>query len=150
MRHHGSKRTWDVEVETTLYLDGVGSQLPVGPTLRAALEPFRSPVEDDGREFDYLEIRFRSKGYDDPGSMYGGADHLGWAPEGDDERTILQVRLYQGEKDPVEIPEPLWPLIENDPVAWKIVEDEDLPEGHDEPDYDAMRDWQLERALDNW
>lgn len=33
-----------------------------------------------------LEIDFLSSGYFDPGSMYGGSDHLGWPPEGEDVR----------------------------------------------------------------
>ena len=40
----------------------------------------------------YLFIEFKSSGYYDTGSMYGGADKLGWPPEGDDE--CIPVRAY--------------------------------------------------------
>jgi len=33
-----------------------------------------------------LTIDFLSSGFNDPGSMYGGPDNLGYPPEGDDER----------------------------------------------------------------
>lgn len=35
-----------------------------------------------------LIIEFNSSGYNDPGSMYGGPDNLGYPPEGDDERLL--------------------------------------------------------------
>lgn len=40
-----------------------------------------------------LIIKFRSTGYRDTGSMYGGSDNLGWAPEGDDERFLDEAYL---------------------------------------------------------
>jgi hypothetical protein len=46
--------------------------------------------EDDAAE---LIIDFRSSGYDDPGSMYGGPDNLGYPPEGDDERLLESAHL---------------------------------------------------------
>ena len=54
--------------------------------------------EDDAAE---LIIDFRSSGYDDPGSMYGGPDNLGYAPEGDDERLLETAYL---KLDDVELP----------------------------------------------
>jgi|APSaa5957512535_1039671.scaffolds.fasta_scaffold181764_1 hypothetical protein len=48
-----------------------------------------------------LIIDFRSSGYDDPGSMYGGPDNLGYAPEGDDERLLETAYL---KLDDVELP----------------------------------------------
>lgn len=46
--------------------------------------------EDDTAE---LIIDFTSSGYDDPGSMYGGPDNLGYPPEGDDERLLESAHL---------------------------------------------------------
>jgi len=40
-----------------------------------------------------LIVNFNSKGYNDPGSMYGGSDNLGYPPEGDDERTPNEAYL---------------------------------------------------------
>lgn len=40
-----------------------------------------------------LIIEFTSTGYNDPGSMYGGPDNLGWPPEGDDERLLSNAYL---------------------------------------------------------
>lgn len=49
-----------------------------------------------------LEIHFLSSGYYDSGSMYGGTDHTGWAPEGEDIRTLDKVVLTVTNCDDVE------------------------------------------------
>jgi len=53
-----------------------------------------------------LIIDFRSVGYNDPGSMYGGPDNLGYPPEGDDERTLEDAYLTT-KKGKVKLPLPL-------------------------------------------
>lgn len=53
------------------------------PTLQPMSLYFDS--EEDTAE---LIIDFRSSGFEDPGSMYGGPDNLGYPPEGEDERLI--------------------------------------------------------------
>lgn len=70
---------------------GVAYDLQSDKALPASLIPF---TRDE--EADELIIEFRSSGYYDPGSMYGGRDHLGWPPEGDDERTLDEAYLTKG------------------------------------------------------
>ena len=43
-----------------------------------------------------LIIKFSSKGFNDPGSMYGGPHNLGYPPESDDERllTIVYIQTH--------------------------------------------------------
>lgn len=51
---------------------------------------------------DYVEmvIDFKSSGFYDSGSMYGGADHLGWPPDGEDERELDgTIKLYSYDGD---------------------------------------------------
>ena len=55
------------------------------PELDGALDR----VEDDFE----LVIEFTSSGYNDPGSMYGGPDGVGYAPESDDERLLTSAYL---------------------------------------------------------
>lgn len=58
---------------------------------------------------DYMvTIEFSSTGYDDPGSMYGGKDHLGWAPEGEDTREITQINIDTATM--------IYPIPPNDPL----------------------------------
>jgi hypothetical protein len=40
-------------------------------------------------------IDFQSRGYYSPASMYGGADRVGWPEEGDDERTVNNVKVNE-------------------------------------------------------
>ena len=47
-----------------------------------------------GRGIDSVDIEFRSVGYYQAASMYGGPDHLGWPAEGDDERTMVSVKAF--------------------------------------------------------
>lgn len=51
-------------------------------------------------------IHWRSTGYRDSGSMYGGPQNLGWPPEGDDERTLDFVEV-----DGVRLPQELAELV---------------------------------------
>jgi len=52
--------------------------------------PFEKIKQNHGIE---LAIDFSSSGYNDPGSMYGGPDNVGYPPEGEDERTVTSVKL---------------------------------------------------------
>lgn len=56
---------------------------------------------DDAYE---LVIDFRSSGYYDSGSMYGGADNLGYPPESDDERLLECAYLTDG-NEKVKLPQ---------------------------------------------
>lgn len=49
------------------------------------------PESCRGLMIDNLDITFRSVGYYLPMSMYGGADHMGWPAEGDDERSLSSM-----------------------------------------------------------
>ena len=55
---------------------------------------------------DDLEIEFLSSGYHLPASMYGGADRMGWAEEGDDERIVVAAYV-NGIQLPPEVAERL-------------------------------------------
>ena len=58
---------------------------------------------------DYMvTIEFSSTGYDDPGSIYGGRDNMGWAPEGEDTRDITQISIDTGTM--------IYPVPPNDPL----------------------------------
>jgi len=41
-----------------------------------------------------MVMDFYSTGYSDPGSMYGGPDHLGYPPESEDERRVKTVTVF--------------------------------------------------------
>ena len=56
----------------------------------SVLKPLSLFIGSDAAE---LVINFRSSGYDDPGSMYGGTDNLGSPPEGDDERLLESAHI---------------------------------------------------------
>ncbi len=49
---------------------------------------FVSTIELDGR---YYKVTFSSTGTFFPGSLYGGADHLGWPEELEETRKILSI-----------------------------------------------------------
>lgn len=53
------------------------------------LPAFLNGLQDDAE----LVIDFTSSGYYDPGSMYGGPDNLGYPPEGDDERLLVNAEI---------------------------------------------------------
>lgn len=50
----------------------------------------------DFREVYELLVEVHCVGYHVPASMYGGADHMGWPEEGDDERTVTCLYLVTG------------------------------------------------------
>lgn len=65
--------------------------------------PELASVVKDDKSYE-LVINFRSTGYYDPGSMYGGWQNLGNPPEGDDERT-LDVAYLTCDKQRIELPQ---------------------------------------------
>lgn len=70
------------------------------------LEPLIAKLQPSDNEDIQLEIEFNSRGYHDPGSMYGGRDNMGSAPEGGDERTLVGMTLYgPGIEDGTPVPE---------------------------------------------
>jgi len=73
-----------------VYLDGN----VVRDTDDKELKPLLGLIKsDDALE---LVIDFLSSGYHQPASMFGGADHLGWPEEGDDERCLASAYLTDG------------------------------------------------------
>ena len=52
-----------------------------------------------------LVLEFQSSGFHTPASMYGGPDRMGWAEEGEDERSMLRVYINEPEAPrlPVEV-----------------------------------------------
>lgn len=98
---------WDINHYTSVELfmdDGVvyDSSDETNDTIQK-LAPVLSKVPD---QYGELVLHFRSQGYHEPMSMYGGPDNLGWPEEYDDERTLLQAVLEAGGKK-IEIPAPL-------------------------------------------
>jgi len=93
-----------------------------------------------------LAIDFSSSGYDDPGSMHGGLDQLGYPPEGEDERTVTSVKLLLDGKL-------IGSLSEGSKNVNHIVEQEyakeiknaDTDRGHDE---DSMADYEYDLGKD--
>ena len=61
------------------------------------------PDELRGRGIDEISISFRSVGYYQPKSMYGGPDGIGWPAEGDDERTLVKAVAYTEDRNPVQL-----------------------------------------------
>jgi len=51
-----------------------------------------------------LVITFRSFGHDDPGSRYGGPDNLGWPPDGEDERTLVEAHILSSSGTIIRLP----------------------------------------------
>lgn len=93
MIRQGQTRNWDVtqSVWFELWIDnGQVVELGENRVLPRALLEY---VNDDPARLFELEVRFRSQGYYDPGSMYGGPDNLGSPPEGDDDRTMVHVHV---------------------------------------------------------
>ena len=74
-----------------------------------------------------IVIHFTSSGYYDPGSMWGGSDGLGWAPEGADDREFESAEvLIDGKADstlPKEIGLRLFSLFEKQINAADIEDD---------------------------
>jgi hypothetical protein len=106
-----TRTTWD-NMEGTFGLEfyeispgqfaDVWDDKPIPAFLRAFVKGLKA--EEHGE----LIVKFSSSGYRDSGSMYGGSDQLGWAPEGSDERTILTAYVEYEDKSQTIIPESDW------------------------------------------
>lgn len=55
-----------------------------------------SILQKSGEEDANLVLEFKSSGYHQPMSMYGGPDRLGWPEEGDEERFVYNAYLEFG------------------------------------------------------
>lgn len=130
---------WDTKgtffVELYVHDDGIVYETATDKPNRSiqALLPLLQQVDGYGE----LVIEFRSKGYHDPGSRYGGPDNLGYPPEGDDERTLLQAYIYNSpHKIPVppQLAQQLWDTYEE-----QIYEAE-IDRSPDYGDYDDIND----------
>jgi hypothetical protein len=56
-----------------------------------------------GIRIDSLDFVFRSIGFYQPRSMYGGPDQLGWPEDGDDERELLSVKAEREDRTPIKL-----------------------------------------------
>lgn len=93
-----------------------------------------------------LIIHFVSSGYRDAGSMYGGEDQLGWAPEHEDERIITSVDVNVDGGKVGTLSKPATDAI--DYLYWKEIEENGYmpdPESYDEPPEDDERTELLRR-----
>jgi hypothetical protein len=94
-RTTNGQRHWDTEsvigVELYRYDDMICLVANDSPLPDGLLQYMQS--SDECYE---LLIKFRSQGYYEPASMYGGPDRLGWPEEGDDERTLVNAKLVIG------------------------------------------------------
>ena len=79
-----------------------------------------------------LVIEFKSSGYYLPASTYGGSDHLGWAAEGDDERTLTRAFLTDGEDLPRAVQEEVFDLLHEEVDAQEL---DTEPDEYDRDDY---------------
>jgi hypothetical protein len=68
-----------------------------------ALPMLNSLCFANGFTYGELVIDFLSSGYDDPGSMYGGSDNLGYPPEGDDEREPESAYLKDEDGNEIDL-----------------------------------------------
>jgi hypothetical protein len=76
-----------------------------------------------------IEIKFRSKGYSDPGKTYGEPETC-YPPEEDDERTVEEIH-FDGKAASAQLQK----MIEDDvgeEVMGELLDEQELPE----PDYD--------------
>ena len=80
-----SMRKWN-DVEGSIQVSSDELEGDIGDAIRAKL-----PEQDRGNFT--VDISFMSSGYDEPGSMYGGRDHMGWAPEGEDIREVTKIEI---------------------------------------------------------
>lgn len=80
-------------------------QKPVSPELNQWL---MKVVSQEDKEEDQpacsIFIDVSMTGSYTPASMYGGADHMGWAEEGDEEREIGDVSFATANMGPIPIP----------------------------------------------
>ena len=130
-------RVWaNVKAMTTVSCDTLGE------SLRAALEPYRSPAPD-ARGSDCVEIHFTACGYDDPG-VCSGPPEVCYPPESDEERLIERVVLARGEGVPVEVSPAAVALVERITVARKAVDEANLPDTESDPENSAY-DWDTDR-----
>jgi len=72
------------------------------PHISSLLAPY---ISDD--EYIELVIHFRSSGYYDPGSIYGGPYGVGWPPESEDNRVLDYAALIINNKLEVKLPKEL-------------------------------------------
>jgi len=70
-----------------------------------AIPDLSGPIHDPDEAYRFT-IRFQSAGYRDSGCRYGGPLGVGYAPEGDDVRTLESVHLHIGVGD--------------DEVVWRV------------------------------
>ena len=98
MSRFNSVRRWDkvqtfsVEVypyKGVLFDAATDRELP--PIVQSELWVMFPDGEKDDFPLVKLVLDYRAEGYHDPGSMYGGYDHMGSPPEGEDERTLEGV-----------------------------------------------------------
>ena len=102
---------------------------PLLPLMRAA-------------KIDYCElvVEFSVKGYHTPSSMYGGPDRMGWAEEGDEERTIEGVYLWANQqkiKIPDAIANPILTKFDKEIEEKEYKADEYDPNDR-EPDFESV------------
>ena len=104
-----------------------------------ALQPIAPYLQKLGKWAELI-IQFSSKGYNDPGSKYGGRDQLGSPPEGDDERLPTNIYLKGQHGDKINLDQKLTQAI-FDHYETEIY-DTELPESDpgDEPEWDEHRD----------
>lgn len=113
------------------------------------LEPLIAKFEPSDNQDIELEIEFNSRGYYDAGSMYGGRDRMGSAPEGEDERTLVGMTLYGPGNDggipvPPEIAQQLFDVYYDDIERAELEDQDDYPE-HD--DYDNFYESRIIRDV---
>jgi hypothetical protein len=87
------QRKWHVSTSCCIELFRDRSHVFEGRQERVVPTGLAKYVPDSDHAYE-LEIAFISRGYYDPGSMYGGPDNLGSPPEGDDERTLEHMLVH--------------------------------------------------------
>jgi len=90
--HQWSDVEWSLSIEVDVFTDpqhgDIWQDIDTRDTLPDSVTEELTALFKDGKIGGVAEIVLTgtSSGYDDPGSMYGGTDHLGWPPEYEDIR----------------------------------------------------------------
>jgi len=134
----GNKKQWSNspgEYHFEAYVDEQGrwsdllGNKPLPPATSQFLQQNAFNGEDSYAE---VQINFSSSGYEDPGVHTFRNGDPGYPPEGDDERTVTDVRIVDGPQAPPEVAQELEQHYQNEIQEVEIDTEPDYPE----PDYE--------------
>lgn len=101
------------------------------------LDDSKLPESIRGLGVDNIDFVIHCTGYYQRASMYGGPDHLGWPEEGDDEREIVSMKVFNADSELISLSPQQIADVRAFPDFRKAIESADL----DWPDHDADREY---------